>query len=123
VALLAESLWRRGFGADPAVVGRLITLNGTRHRIVGIVPAAFREVGRTQIGSAGAAQIFVPLMIDIAQSRGNHTLRVVGRLRPEISLDQSMDEMRRLAAGMEEKFPSTNRNWGVRLERLRSRLL
>jgi putative ABC transport system permease protein len=118
VALLAESLWVRGFAGDPAVVGHSITLNGIRHRIVGIAPTAFREVGRIQIGSAGAAQIFVPLTIDTAQSRSNHTLRVVGRLRPRISLDQGRDEMHRLAAGMEEEFPATNRNWGVRIERL-----
>jgi putative ABC transport system permease protein len=118
VALLAESLWVRGFGGDRSAVGRSIVLNGTPHRIVGVVPAAFREVGRIQIGSAGAAQIFVPLTMDTAQSRGNHTLRVVGRLRRGISLDQSRDEMHRLGAGLEQEFPSTNRNWGVRIERL-----
>ena len=118
VALLAESLWRRGFGGDPSVVGRSIVLNDTRHRIVGIVPTSFREVGRTQIGSASAAQIIVPLSIEFPQSRGNHTLRVVGRLRPEISLVQSRDEMHRLAAAMEEEFAATNRNWGIRIERL-----
>jgi putative ABC transport system permease protein len=118
VCLLAESFWRRGYGGDPGVVGRSITLNGIRHRIVGIVPANFRELGRTQIGSAGVAQVFVPLAMDTAQSRGNHTLRVVGRLRPQISLDQGRDEMHRLAAGMEAEFPATNRNWGVRIEPL-----
>ena len=118
VAVLAESLWVRGFGGDRSVVGRSIVLNGTPHRIVGVVPAAFREVGRTQIGSAGAAQIFVPLTMDAAQGRGNRTLRVVARLRPEISLDQSRDEMHRVAAGLEAEFPSTNRNWDVRIERL-----
>ena len=118
VALLAESLWVRGFGGDRSVVGRSIVLNGTPHQIVGVVPTAFREVGRTQIGAAGAAQIFVPLTRDSAQSRGNHTLRVVGRLRSQISLDQARDEMHRLAAGMEEEFPATNRHWGVRMERL-----
>jgi putative ABC transport system permease protein len=118
VALLAESLWVRGFGGDRSVVGRSVVLNGTTHLIVGVVPAAFREVGRTQIGSAGAAEIFVPLPFDAAESRGNHTLRVIGRLRPQISLDQSRDEMHRLAAGMEQEFPATNRNWGVRIERL-----
>jgi predicted permease len=118
VAVLAESLWIRGFGGDRSVVGRSIVLNGTPHRIVGVVPAGFRELGRVQIGAAGAAQIFVPLMIDTSQSRGNHTLRVVARLRPEISVDQSRDEMHRVAAAMEQEFPSTNRNWGARIERL-----
>jgi putative ABC transport system permease protein len=118
VAVLAEALWVRRFGRDPSVVGRSIALDGRLHRIVGVVPAAFREVGRTQIGSAGAAQLFVPLTRDTAQSRGNHTLRVVGRLRHGVSLDQARDDMHRLAAGMEKEFPATNRDWGVRIERL-----
>ena len=53
----ARHLWpcsRSHYGcaglARSAVVGRSITLNGTRHQIVGIVPTTFREVGRTQIG-------------------------------------------------------------------------
>jgi predicted permease len=117
VALLADSLWARAFGRDPAVIGRTITLNGVRHEIIGIVPAAFREIGRTEIGSAGAGQIFVPLSRDAAQTRGNHTLRVVGRLRHQVSLDQARDEMRRLAARMAEEFPATNRNWSVWIER------
>jgi putative ABC transport system permease protein len=117
VALLAESLWVRAFGRDPAVVGHTITLNGVRHQIIGIVPTAFREIGRTQIGSVGAGQIFVPLPMETAQNRGNHTLRVVGRLRQQTSMDQARDEMRRLAAAMEEEFPNTNRNWGVWIER------
>ena len=117
VALLAEPLWARAFGRDPAVIGRTITLNGVRHQIIGIVPTAFREIGRTQVGTAGAGQIFIPLTMDTAPNRGNHTLRVVGRLRQEVSLDQARDEMRRLAARMEEEFPATNRNWSAWIER------
>ena len=116
--MLAEPLWVRTFGRDPAAVGRSITLNGLRHQVVGIVPSAFREIGRAQIGSAGAAHVFVPLTMETAQSRANHTLRVVGRLRPQISLDQARDEMQRLAAGMEAEFPATNRNWSAWIERL-----
>src|SRR5262245_32977617 len=117
VALLAESLWARAFGRDPAVLGRTITLNGVGHQVIGIVPTAFREIGRTEIGSAGAGQIFVPLTMDPAQSRGNHTLRVVGRLRHQVSLDQARGDMRRLATSMEDEFPATNRNWSAWIER------
>ena len=40
--------------------------------------------------------------------RGNHVMRVVGRLRPGVSLDQTRDQMRRIAAAMEQEFPETN---------------
>ena len=111
---LGTRVWRRSVGRRPFDRPERHTLT----RSSASCRPRFARVGRTQIGSAGAAQIFVPLTMDTAQSRGNHTLRVVGRLRPQISLDQGRDEMHRLAAGMEEEFPDTNRNWGVRIERL-----
>ena len=88
VALIGEALWRRRFGGDAAIVGQSITLNGERHQVIGVVPRAFREVGRAQIDSAGGSpQIFVPLTIDPArENRGNRVVRVVGRLRPGVSV-------------------------------------
>ena len=121
VAVLAESLWVRGFGGDRSVVGRSIVLNGTPHRIVGVVPAVFREVGRTQIGSAGAAQIFVPLTMDTAQSRGNHTLRVVGGCARRSHSIRARDEMHRVAAGMEAGVPVDESKLG-RADRAAARL-
>ncbi len=120
VALLGEALWRRRLGGDAAIVGQSITLNGERHQVIGVVPPAFREVGRAQIDSAGGSpQIFVPLTIDPArENRGNRVVRVVGRLRPAVSLDRARDEMRRIAAAMEQEFPGANKDWGVRLDTL-----
>ena len=109
VAVLGEALWRRRFGGDDAIIGQSITLNGERHQVIGVVPSAFREVGRTQASSVDAAQIFVPLTVDPAREmRGNHVMRVVGRLRPGVSLDNARDQMRRIAAAMEQEFPETN---------------
>jgi putative ABC transport system permease protein len=124
VAVIAEALWRRRFGGDAAIVGQSITLNGERHQVIGVVPRAFREVGRAQIASAGGPQVFVPLTIDPArENRGNHVVRVVGRLRPGVSLDRARDEMRHIAAALEQEFPATNKGWGVRLETLYDSML
>jgi predicted permease len=124
VALLAESLWRRRFGGNPSIVGQSITVNGERHQVIGVVPRAFREVGRAQISSAGDPQIFVPLTIDPArENRGNHVMRVVGRLRPGLSFERARDEMDAIVAGLEQEFPATNRGWGVRLEALSDTML
>lgn len=113
VALLAEPLWRARFGADPAMVGRSITLSGEPHRVIGVVPPEF-AVSRSQ-----GAQVFVPLVIEPERERrGNHTLRVVGRLRPGASLGGAREEMRAIASAMEQDFPESNRDWGIRLETL-----
>jgi hypothetical protein len=82
VVVLSEALWRTRFGADRDIVGRAITLDGQRYDVVGVMPAAFRDVGRAQATATAAPQIFVPLVIDPTQeNRANHTLRVVARLR------------------------------------------
>ena len=124
VAVLAEPLWRRRFGGDPTIVGQSISLNDERYEVIGVVPSAFRDVGRSQIGSTGGPQIFVPLTIDPArENRGNHVLRVVGRLRQGVSIDRARDELRRIAGGLEQEFPATNKGWGVRLETLYDSML
>jgi putative ABC transport system permease protein len=119
VVVLGESLWRSRFGRDSHIVGRSITLDGERYQVVGVMPRSFREVGRSQAAGAADPQIVLPLIIDPTQeNRGNHTLRVVARLRRGVTLEQARDDIRGVAASMEREFPATNTNWGVRLERL-----
>ena len=119
VVVLSEPLWRARFGGDRGIVGRSITLDGQRYQVVGVMPRTFREVGRQQATAAAVAQIFVPMVIDRAQEhRGNHTLRVVGRLRRGVTLEQARNELRSVSAALEREFPATNANWGARIETL-----
>jgi putative ABC transport system permease protein len=119
VVVLGESLWRSRFGSDHDIVGRSITLDGERYQVVGVMPRSFREVGRAQAAGAAEPQIVLPLIIDPTQeNRANHTLRVAGRLRRGVTLEQARDEMRAVAGAMEQEFAATNANWGVRIETL-----
>jgi putative ABC transport system permease protein len=117
--VLSESLWRRRFSSDPHIVGRSITLDGQRYEVVGIMPRTFREVGRAQATAIAAGQIFLPMAIDrTGENRANHTLRVVGRLRRGVPLEQARNEMRVVSAALEQEFPATNKDWGVRIDTL-----
>jgi putative ABC transport system permease protein len=119
VAMLGESLWRRRFGGDPATLGQLITINGERYEVVGVAPTSFRDIGRSMLTSTAAPQVFVPFIIDPArENRGNHTVRVVGRLRASVSIEQAHDEMQRIAAALAQEFPATNQGWGVQIDRI-----
>lgn len=40
--ILSEGLWRSAFGADRAILGRAITIDGARAYVVGVMPASFR---------------------------------------------------------------------------------
>ena len=116
VALIAHSFWQRRYGGNPSAIGSAIVLNGERHEIVGVVPEAFRDVGRSQISAVARPQIFVPLTIDPAESRGNRVMRVVGRLRPGVTIGHAREELSVITAAMEAEFPASNRGWGARID-------
>jgi putative ABC transport system permease protein len=117
VALIAESFWRRRYGADPSLIGQSIALNGERYEVVGVVPDAFRDVGRSRVSSVASPQIFVPLTIDAArENRGNRVMRVVGRLGSAVSIEQARDELRRIAAAIGSEFPASNKGWSARVD-------
>src|SRR5262249_23185433 len=65
VAMISEGLWRRRFGADPALVGKNLTLNGVDHTVVGIAPPSLTLLS--------GGDIWTPLTIDPGREiRLNH---------------------------------------------------
>ena len=80
-ALLAHSLWRRRFGADPAIAGKSIRLDGQGYTVLGGLPAGFSVFDPN-------VDIWLPLALDPEDARasGNRFLNVVARLRPGGSL-------------------------------------
>src|SRR5512134_1345407 len=84
VVILAEGLWKRRFGGDPAAVGRTILLSGEAHEIVGVAPASFRPI------VAADAEVWRPRQLNAADpSRGAITLRAVARLQDGLTLEQA----------------------------------
>lgn len=107
VAMIGEGAWRRRFGADPAIVGRTITLNGVPTTVVGIAPAS--------LNLFSGSDIYTPLTINPGtEVRLNHVIIVVGRLKPGISLDQAQAEMDTIAAHVGQQYPEV-RDWGIHL--------
>ena len=84
--VLAHSLWTRSFGADPAVVGRVVVLNEKPYTVVGVLPESFRSL---QIpGSDGVPEFFAPLgyaLSDPFACRSCQHLHLVGRLKAGVS--------------------------------------
>jgi putative ABC transport system permease protein len=110
VALLGHGLWQRRFGADPAVVGRSIRLDGESYQVVGVMPQG-SEYPRD-------AELWVPLAFtkhDLTTQRGAHYLEVIGRLRPGATLAGAQGEMDTLSARLAEAYPDTNRGMGAEL--------
>jgi putative ABC transport system permease protein len=118
VAVLSNEFWRDRFGADPAVVGRTITLNGESYAVIGVAAANLRPP------VVGPVELWAPLAIDPAQpDRGNAYLRVLGRLRPGVTLEAARADLARVAAALGEEYPDYLRDVRVALVPLRESLV
>jgi predicted permease len=108
VALIAESLWRRKFAADPAIVGRTIRLDTESFTVIGVVPSrqAFPEW----------ADVWIPfswMEPELLNTRKYHPLEVIGRLKPGVGVEQAQTEMRALAARLAAGHRDTNGTVGA----------
>lgn len=96
VVVLSDSYWRRRFGADPTVIGRTMTINGSPFTIVGVGPPGFAGdiVGQP-------TDVWIPMMMQPAvmpnrewlDSRGASWLLLMGRLAPGVPLPRARAEL------------------------------
>ena len=113
VALLSYDTWTQLFGADPAVVGREIQLNGESYRIVGVMGANFDWPRRSQL--------WIPLGLApsafAVDNYFNESVLVVARTRPEVSQQQADAYLGVLRRRLIEAHPETtypkDSGWGL----------
>ena len=112
VAMISDGLWRRRFGADPALVGRRLLLNGEPHVVLGVLPAAF-------VFPLPDAEIAVPIAIETDPSREQpqlNQLRLVGRLADDVTFEQARQDLSSVTAYLRGLYPNANgAKHGVRL--------
>jgi putative ABC transport system permease protein len=101
VALLSHRLWQRAFGGDPGVVGKEIPLNGENYTVIGVMPPDFRFPSRL-------TEIWVPLVIppDLVDSRDNHWIFTLARLKPDVGFEQAREQMMTIAKRLEQQYPA-----------------
>ncbi len=114
VVVLSYALWQRKFGADPAVLGRQVTLNGYPFTVTGVAPELFSGTTAGQ-----PYDVWVPMsMLDEAmprtvghgffEERAWGWLRVFGRLKPGASFEQAEAETQGVARQLTLAYPNTN---------------
>ena len=118
--VLTDRLWNRRFARDPAIVGRSITLNGLAYTVVGVLPRNFVFPFRQ-------AEVAVPLSLDDdsrREDRGANFLRVVARLRRDVSLEQARSDLNQIAARLQREYPVDDaRKVGVSLYPLHAEIV
>lgn len=115
-AVISDSLWRSRFGADPAVVGMSVRLDGAPCTVVGVLPPTFEFVRRDEIYTT-----LVPVATETSGllDRGNHfSIYAIGRLAPGVRVGQAEDELSAVAAQLAGEYPNTNSGNGAELKPL-----
>lgn len=122
VAIVSHGYWQRA-GADPHLLGKTVNVNGREITIVGITPAGF--TGTTALVSP---ELWLPLglyeatMMQLEKKssghladRSNHTLMLVGRLKPGMTATLAEDRLATLAKGLEQAYPGENKDQALTL--------
>jgi putative ABC transport system permease protein len=113
VVLLSDGLFARRYGADRRIIGQTIRVNGVAHTVIGVMPPRFKF--------PEFADLWVPFVPNATGgARDQRDFGVVARLRPGISLANADGEMIRIAKGLEEKYPETQKEWTSHATSLRS---
>ena len=108
-AVVSHGTWTRRYGADPALVGRHITLNGQDVEVIGVLPASFslpREVLPT-LGVTEDGEIYLPLPLadSAATVRTREDYNIIGTLKPGVSVPQAQAAMDAVTARLRRDHP------------------
>lgn len=103
VAVLSDTLWKRRFAGDPAIVGRQITLDDSLYQVAGILPPGFEDVLAPEAEIWSLLQYDASLPSPLGREWGHH-LRMIGRLRAGASVDQARSELDRIARSPVPEF-------------------
>jgi putative ABC transport system permease protein len=114
VIILSDRVWRDRFEAKPAAIGQSLMVNGVPHTIIGVMPRGFEFPG-----TAGA---WTTMQTDPLRNRGNHSWQVMGRLRPDVTIEQGRLDLNRIAQSLETRYPTSNLGWAVDVETLRDQM-
>jgi predicted permease len=111
VAVLSYEVWQQDFGGNPSVIGSSVHVDGFPYTIVGVMPAGFRfPIGVPNI-------IYTPLRVppEMRKERGDHWMRVIGRLKPGLTLAQAQADMNHVLADVGRAYPDTDKGRTGRL--------
>jgi predicted permease len=117
VAVVSEGFWVRRLGGDPSAVGRSITLDGSPHLIVGVVPRDFRF-------PAGEVDVFVPTTWapEVLARDTSYFWYLIAKLRAGVSLEAAQAEMNGVSAALRAEYADTGRGIPATIAPLRETL-
>ena len=124
ILVLSHRLWQ-SLGADPALVGGTLFVEGRNWRVIGVMPADFAvpDLNAAFWTPWDMRESYNGPRFPDGPPREARFLRAVGRLKPGLTLEAADDRMDVLAARLAADHPRTNAGWSVQLVPLRDELI
>ena len=99
-AILSYGYWQRRFGGSKSVIGNTITIDGTAHEIIGVLPRDFQFLDEK-------ADLYVPMRLDRSKTQlGNFNFQALARLKPGVTLEQANADVARMIPIAIHSFPA-----------------
>jgi len=114
LAILSDHLWHFRFGADPAILGRTITLNTETFTIVGVMPPGAQHPGNNfqAVADGDTVDLWTPYSLyQMPNDRGSHFMDTIGRLKPGLSPEDGQADLRTILDQLKKEH--TGKGWRI----------
>ncbi|HLZ42152.1 MAG TPA: ABC transporter permease [Candidatus Sulfotelmatobacter sp.] len=107
VVVLSDKFWRTTLHGDAQVLGKAISLDAKPYTVIGVMPPTFNYPSQTEL--------WMP--ISLSADSGDYDrryLRIIGRLKPGISVEEAqvrMDALERRIAALHPATEAGNETW------------
>jgi putative ABC transport system permease protein len=105
VVIVTDRFWRQRLGGDAGVIGRVVRLDDDLYTVIGVMPRGFENV------LAPGADVFTPLafdparLADVTSDAWGHHMRMAGRVRAGVSVDEARRDLGQIAANPQSEYP------------------
>jgi putative ABC transport system permease protein len=106
VVVLTDYAWKTYFNSDPEIVGKQVSLSWRLYTVLGVMPPGF------QFPVEGERAEYLiplhPLVPEMVNNRDSHFVRMVGRTKPGVTIQQCDAELKTIASRLEKQYPKSN---------------
>ena len=108
VTVISHGLWQRRFNSDPEIVGKTVTINAQQLIVIGVAPPSYTGMIRGFAMEVWIPAMTMPLLSRSGEGtlgRGNRGLRMIGRLKPDTTIEQARARFDLLTQEMRAAHP------------------
>jgi putative ABC transport system permease protein len=111
--ILSHEFWQRFYGGDQSIIGSTARIGNQTIEVLGVLEPGAELLFRPGTNMETRPDIWSPMRIDFTQgNRNNVGVRVLGRLRSDVTLQQAQAEVDQIAADLRKRF-STKQTAGL----------